>query len=454
MKQDRQLLEDNLNLILEDYSNDNKIMEEVVLKLIGKGIPRGRTTGLLTKAIPLNVAEEVELSLLSKYIFAYTHEAKINPDEWFNEIELKAVETYQKNKEDKVNYILLYNVDEIIPGIQYLCTKETYQNIGKYMGNGLLTYNPNTQRQPLRRKVGDRIVESVNVDGKKVDEISISQINDTFSVNAIIWNVRRVNGQEKIYYDFKKRTLLIEPDNVSTFVDILDGFHRTCGMLKTIEKKADIDRLTSIYIHHVDEERANAIIRQEAKATPINTEWVEVHNSANLNMEVAKAVNLKPSKNEMFNRVAVNVSEIRLENKLVTFETLSKAIEFVYDLNDKKVPVIQSQVIEKHLIELFNIIIGINHDEFNEYLPITKESSYLADNNMFIGYIVLGKEMKDKFGKEWDIELTTLLNSINFSKENPIWAKIGIENNINLSTIKKISNYFKSLVPVSGKEAM
>ena len=88
MKKDRQVLEDVLDLVIEDYSNDNKVMEHVIVKLLERGIPRGLTTGLFTKATPLVYASETELCLFTKYLFGYTHRPEINPEEFFTEIDL------------------------------------------------------------------------------------------------------------------------------------------------------------------------------------------------------------------------------------------------------------------------------------------------------------------------------------------------------------------------------
>jgi len=443
MKKDRQKLEDNLNLILQDYSNNNKIIEQVSNSIIEKGISRGRVVGIFTQAIPLTYISEVELCLFTKYLYEFTHEYKINPEHFFNEIELIYAETYQKIEKEKVNYILLHNVDQINE-YQWLCTKETFQNISKFFENGLITYNPKTQRQPLKRKVGDRIIEVININKKKVKEITESMIAGTFNVNAIILNVRRITGMEKIKYNANNRTLLIEVDE-TTLTDVIDGFHRLCGILRSVEEKPQIDRLTSIYIYHVDEEKARQIIKQENKAAPIQEEWLDVIDSTNVNMEVVKNINNKQRMNEMFNRIALDNLEIRRENKLVTFETLAKTIEHVYNLNDKNKPVILAKQVEKHLIDTFNICIGVNHEAFNEKLTETKELTYLADNNMFIGYIILGEELKQKYKDDWQEKLQDILSSLDFSKSNPVWKKIGMENNLNLSTIKKISEHFKSL---------
>jgi len=449
MKQDRQILEDILNLVIEDYSNDNQIQEQVIGKLLERGIPRGRTTGIFTKAIPLVYVEEIELCLFTKYLYGYTHRTEINPDEFFTEIELSSADYYKKLDKEKVKYILLHNVDQIDDS-QWLCTKETYQNINLYMGNGLLTYNPNTQRQLLKRRSGNRIVESINIDSKKVSEITESMIDGSFCTNAIMWNIRKINGQEKFKYDLKTRTLLIEPDNASTLVDIIDGANRTCGMLKTVEIKNDIDRVTSIYIHHVTEERANEIIRQESKSTQIETEWVDFKNTANPNMEVAKAINSRQRANEMFNRIALNEKELIIENKLMTFDTLSKSIEFLYDLKEE--PVIRTAQVENDIVELFNNIIGLNYSKFKTELSNTKENSYLAHNNMFMGYIILGDLLRQEYGDDWKPRLVKVLNSLDFDKSNKIWKKIGIENHVNLSTFKKISDYFKDVVYQLQKE--
>jgi len=444
MKKDRQKLEDNLNLILQDYSNDNKIIDQVSNAIIEKGISRGRIRGIFTQAIPLTYISEVELCLFTKYLYEFTHEYKINPEYFFNEIELTYAETYQKVEKDKINYIILHNVDQINE-YQWLCTKETFQNISKFFENGLITYNPKTQRQPLKRKVGDRIIEVINIDKKKVKEITESMVNGTFNVNAIILNIRRITGMEKVKYNAKDRTLLIEVDG-TTLVDVIDGFHRLCGILRSVEEKPEIDRLTSIYIYHVDEEKARQIIKQESKAAPIQEEWLDVIDSTNVNMEVVKNINSRQRMNEMFNRIGLDNLELKREGKLVTFETLSKTIEYVYDLNDKNKPVILAKQVEKHLIDTFNIVIGTFHEAFNEKLEETRETTYLTTNNMFIGYVTLSEELKQKYEDDWQEKLQEILTRLNFSKSNPVWKKIGIENNLNLSTIKKISEYFRNLV--------
>ena len=444
MKKDRHKLEDNLLLMLQDYSNDTKIITEVTERLIEKNIPRSKVIGMFTQAVAFPYISEVELCLFTKYFYNATHEYKIKPDDFFNDIELQQAELYQHIKLEKTNQIVLHNVDQINDH-QWLCTKETYQNMSRYFENGLLTYNPKTQRQPLKHKIGSRIVEVININPKKIAEIKQEMLNNTFNTNAILFNVRRISGMEKIKYNAKDRTLIIEKDD-NTFIDLIDGMHRMGGMLKVVEEKPDIDRVTSIYIYYVDEEKARQIIHQEAKTTPIDEEWIELFDVTNPNLEVVKNINSKQRMNEMFNKIALDHLEMRQENKLVTFETLSKTIEYFYNLKDENKSVVDAQNVEKFLIELFNIVISINHSAFNKSLYSTRKDSYIADNNTFIGYIALGEKLRQLYPENWQDKLEVILKNIDFSKPNSIWKTNGLENNLNLTTIKKISEYFQNLI--------
>ena len=445
MKQERQKLEDVLSLILQDYSNDKKVIQKVSEDLLQKGISRGRTGGIFTQSIPLSYVSQTELCLITKYLYSHTLEYKIKPDEFFNELELTSSEQYQNlDKVEKTNRITLHNVDQLEDHL-WLCSMETYQNISTYFTNGLLSYNPRTQRQPLKRKVGDRILEVINIDPKKISEIKDEMLKGTFNPNALIWNIRKVTGAERenFIYDAKNRTLTINVIE-GIYVDIADGMHRMGAMIKACEEKPDINRITSIYIFFTDEEKILQVIRQQSKQTPISEEWLGLMDVTNPNTEVAKNINNRQRMNEMFNRVGLDNSELRRENKLVTFDTLSKTIEHIYNLKNK--PFIEAQNVEKFLIDAFNIVIGINHSVFNENLERTRKTSYLADNNTFIGYIALAEELKNNYSNDWQSKFQKILGTLDFTKsEDSPWKKVGLENNLNLSTIKKVSEHFKGL---------
>lgn len=450
MKKDRQKLEDILNLILQDYSNDTKIIDRVTDKLLEKGISRGKVQGLFTQAISLSYIPQVELCLFTKHFYDATHEFKINPEEFFNELELKDAEIYQIAPEETTNRMVLHNVDQINDH-QWICSKETYQNISKHFGNGLWTYNPRVQRQPMKRKVNGKIIDVININPTKVTEITKEILKGTFHTDVITLNVRKITGQEKMQYNLNNRTLTVEVDGVTTWCDIIDGVHRVGGFLKATEAKSDIQCATSIYIYYVDEEEAFQVIKQNSKQTPLDETWVNKNDVTNANMEVAKTINNRQRRNELFNRIGINVSELKREDKLVTFDTLSKTIEYIYDLNRKEVPVIQSKDVEDFLIELFNIVIGINHSAFTSNLSTSRDFSYIASNNTFIGYIALGEELKQQYPDEWQDKLQETLKQIDFTKsEDSIWKKVGLENNISLPTIKKITRYFKDLVIKEG----
>lgn len=440
MIKDRQELEDVLNLIIKDHSNDNKVISKISEQLGKKGIPLGKVGGLFTQANPLNYLSEIELCLFTKYLFDATREYKIHPDKFFSQQELLYALDYEFPIREKTNKIVLHNVDQINE-FQWICTKETYQNVANIFENGLITYNPRTQRQPLKRKVAGRIIETINIDNKKIAEIKREMLNNTFFTNAISLNIRRTTDTKPFRYDKEKRTLTIIV-NEGVHIDAVDGFHRLGGILKCTQERPDIDRVTSIYIYWLTEKRARAVIRQENKATPIQEEYLDVMDTSDKNMEVAKAIGQTEDKNEMYCKVGLDSNELRQEGKFVTYETLSKTINHIYDVKT----FVQGEEIQGFLTQLFNIIIGQNYQAFNEDLDSTKKNTYLASNNTFIGYIALGEELRQKYPDDWKDKLIEILKKIDLNKPNEFLKKdVGLENNINLSTIKRIAEYFKSL---------
>jgi len=445
MKQDRSKLEDVLIPIIENYSSDNKLIDRVADVLVEKhNFSRGRVTGVFTQSTPINYFSDEELCLFVKHLYSFTHEKELLVEDWFNESEIQSADVYKFVDAEKTTRITLHNVDQISP-YQWICTKETYQNVALYMKNGLITYNSRTQREPIVKRYGDRVTHVPNIKPSKVRAIKQEMISGNYNPDTLIWNIRKVNGleREKFRYNEKDRTLIIEVDNI--FLDVIDGGNRSGAILQAVNDKSNIDMTTMIMIYYVSEEKAKQIIFQIAKAEPLDEQWTDQFDSSNPNMEVAKNINSKQRMNEMFNRIALNNQELERENKLVTFDTLSKTIEYVYNLKEQ--PYIVAEEVEEHLISLFNIVIGMNHLDFNQNLSETRKTSYLVSNNAFIGFIVLADSLMQKYNSEWKIKFKEILSTLDFRKQNSNvdWKKIGMENNVNLSTIKKIADYFKSL---------
>lgn len=449
MIKNRNQLEEVINKVSYDYAHNNKIINKVTDELVNNhNLSRGRVIGIFTQNTPINYFNNEELCLITKYLFQFTQNSKLKLSEWYNPREIAIAEIYKNKITEKVNRIILHNVDQISSN-QWLSTKENYQYITYVMSNGLVGYNMRTQRKPIKKKYGDKTFEIPNIKTNKVEEIKNEMVAGTFNPNVIIWNIRKESGMEKFKYNSKERILTIEI-NENTHVDIIDGANRTGGILRAVEEKSDISLTTSIMIYYVDEEKAQQIIYQEAQTEPLEEEIKEFFNLSNKNMEIVKNINSKQRLNEMFNRIGMNEKDLKYEGKLCTFETLSETIKYVYsDLNKKRV--IDVQNIEKYLIEFFNELIGINYEVLSiEKLKETRKNSYIADDNMFIGYIALAQALNEKYNENWKENLQIILKQIDFRKTNPRWTKIGIESRLNQRTVKRIADYFRSLVLKGG----
>jgi hypothetical protein len=160
-----------------------------------------------------------------------------------------------------------------------------------------------------------------------VAEIADSMIDEKYHMNAIRWNVRKENRQEKLKYNPTKRQLIIKVDEF-TNIDIIDGMHRTGGAIKAIQAKPELKKGLSIYISYEDEPIAREIIEQESKATPLSPNWTAVLSNKDVNMEITKEINERTGRNALFHKLTYEQKEIRYGDKFTTFEIFAKGVEY------------------------------------------------------------------------------------------------------------------------------
>ena len=85
-------------------------------------------------------------------------------------------------------------------------------------------------------------------------------------------------------------------------------------------------------------------------------------------------------------------------------------------------------------------------EEFIEHVNKVKKESLINANVMFAGYIVLAKRMQQE---GISIEnLSDILDSIDFSRENEMWREIGVlddNKRIAMGARKKVKEYFNNI---------
>jgi hypothetical protein len=431
MKREREELEKTLRqVILNTIDKKRKIKDELEnkfknLKMSAKAI------GFYNLTIPFNTIAIAELYLFTKALYEITSDNHIKPEDWFNPEEEKSFSLFKPQIEYKNDIIILNNVDKTDDN-KYFCTKATYQEMAKIFSQGLITYNIRTQRETTTIIFKGKAIEIPTLKQNPIRKMTDLMVDGKFFPNMITLNYRNTGNEYELEYDEKNRTLAISVDNVQGFLDIIDGMHRMSAAMRAVELKPDINMYTMINILHCTEEEAQEFIEQEANHTPMSITHREAFKNSDTAVIIAKAINSFGNRksNEMFDKIAMDYNDLGINKKYVTVETLAKAINHNFKI---ETPADKIRI-ENYLKEFLNIIIVL----------LKEKGSIDFDNNIFIGFIVLAKELYGK--SNW----STILDNI--VKNNDFEAKT-LTQHVNLYTEKitkplmnNYYNYFSDMV--------
>lgn len=436
MKVERNFLELTTLKIITEKNKDLKIRQNLTQSMLKYGISPAKVAGILNGTILLRVLNLFELCLLVQILYNLTKNESINPSLFFEEEELKRTKNYKANREDDSDNIIILEGVKKTGDNRYVCSDISWKKVTQYISKGLITYNIRTQRGAKLKKIENTLIEVAKLDNKKIEAISTAMTEGKFTPNMISLNIIR-NGEEIFEYNAKKEELMIQVDNIKTFVNLVDGASRTCGALLALDTKPDLDLGTSINILNYTEDEAMAFIEQESKATPIPRQIRASLNTNNENLLITRYLNTYGNSkiNEMFNKVAIVNHEIKYAGKYTTFEIISKAIESNFKFGSAR----EIEKIKKYLVDFFNELIGLLKETKN----YDKIENIVISPNIFIGYIAFASLVYKN--EDWKHNVELIVKKITKSNCRDILENLPIGNLINKTTINQMTEYFQNL---------
>lgn len=433
MKKDRQNLEYVLQNFIQTYTGSKrKLSEDIITELRKYNISPGKAQGLISLNIPFVTVSNAELYLLTKALYNATNEESLDPSNWFNEEEEKAYSLYKEKIEYNNDVIILNNVDQVSDR-HWVCSKATYQEIAKIVAQGLITYNIRTQRETTSIIFNNNnVIQVPTIKPKPIQEMTKLMLAGKFTPNTITWNIRRTGEEMLPEYDEKTRTLAIPVDNKTTFCDQIDGQHRVCAMLRTIEQDPNNQGYTMISILYYTEEEAQEYIVQEAHHTPISRTHRESFKNSETEIIIAKEIDKfgNEMNNVLFNKFATTYDEIKYNGKYLTYEVFAKSFRNNFKIENAR----ETMKITKFL-----------RDYFNNILVLLDENGIQYNCNAFIGLIAIAGILYNQ--KEWqsilENNIQNIIKAINELSEFEI-------NNRKITNpfIKKISEKFVKAVNI------
>ncbi len=273
-------------------------------------------------------------------------------------------------------------------------------------------YNFNTQRDPKITKDGVRI----NTNTKKIIEIAKNMLHGKQFPSQLKLNILHT-GDESYDYNSKTKVLTI---NKGSIINIIDGQHRKEANTIAVSQNPNIDFMWSVLITNYSEIKAHDLMVEINKQTPIRKEFLDPKDySKNENKIVS---NIMDSKGEL-SKVLVD-TEGQLKNNIGLTKKIIIADAIIENYRGKITNNLDVRNIGRWIVEFTDYLMGSYTEEFIINPYSIKETSMINNKNMFFGYIALSAKLMNN--KNWEDILTKKMESIDFSKDNPLWREIGI----------------------------
>lgn len=383
--------------------------------------------------------DDRELFLLTEQVFEQTEVEAIKPDLWFTPVEVKLSKQFSGTVGNEDSEKLPITLEGFIK-----LNHNTY--LGKISGNklarmtsaSLITYNFDIQREHGYTKNKSKKPKLVMQNVLEIEENlrKGTQKHTQIVINASLGSAE--GNEDEIIYDPEAMRLTITR---GTVLDIVDGYHRTKATEMVYLEDGNVNFDWILLLTNYTDDDAKIYQGQLAKATPIAKERREM-----LLMERKADLVLQDliPKSELNERVSGSRFVHTVSKEVVAYSVLAKAIDSHFRF-EKMVDVYK---VSAYLVKFFNILMGTYENEFLNNPQEYRNKSLINNNNFFVGYIVLAKRL---YERNLDpSEIIGIMEKIDFSKDNPLWAELGIINNKGNITDtpkarKAIESYFENI---------
>lgn len=416
----RDSLEQEISKNLYEVNLNRELSNKILKRLIEKGFLAGHSQQIIAGNIGLELLDNLKLGIIADSFYKEIHDPNLNPELYYEE------ETVEKIRRTKLEVI---EEDMKLPVMFKNMQQYSYdmwvgtislQKYVKMCQSGIATYNFETQRDPAFKKYKDNVIKRININPKSVIEMKDMMLNDTYLYDDVTLNILS-DGSEK--FGFRKIM-----DNVGDLIfedgilNLTDGAHRLKAAESALLVNPNLDKKFILVITNFDVNRANDYIRQKDKRNPINREYLETKDVTNLSNDVVRGIN-ENSICDIKGKIVSDEFLLRETEGLTLFSTMAKTIDNLWELETRR----DVRELTNYLVDFFNELVGLYPNELKNDITASKRDSFINHKNMFIYYLVIAKEIQDKYN--WEEILSNILSETDFTHNNSLWDK----------TIKRIS---------------
>lgn len=381
MKKDRVELEPLLIEIIDQVKHNRKVVQQINDVFRMHGLSFGTFQTISRSKNEVYTLDVARLYVLTHALHIVTNNNAISPLEYFTKKEIDQAKSFiEKTRSNnvlelpiKLDNVIKMSDEEYITKIDAITLVQMYHS-------QLIFYDFETQRSPKFKKHGkDSFIELPEINKDSVDDISQHMLNGTYLPDTITLNVYS-EEVEALSYNFKTQALTM---NEEATISILDGFHRLQGAVKAASISPDLTQQMFLSIRSYDKDTAKKFFGQINTVNIVKPERLK---ELKLEKSSEKIVKDLQRKSELTGKIASASKVSKIAGQLTTFDTLSYAIEKVFNPTN----FIEEREISKYLIEFFGFLIGYYAYEFES------DKTTMNHPKMFAGYIQIAKCFKDK----------------------------------------------------------
>ena len=413
---------DKLIPVIDEVKNNKSKM-----KILENGLSKNYIRYGRIRKYFINPKEELsqidprELLLITKQLNVINPDPETHYTAFFTEKEVESAELFNPsiNDEPEMDFPLTLNNFMQVSANVWIGVLDI-KEISKIYSNRMLRYNFDYQREAAHIQRANGTIEKVpKLNVNAVKDIARETLNGTLSTTTLTWNALAFSSDdgEEITFTPSKMRLTI---NKGTRLDILDGMHRINGIIDALHENPNLEHNMTVMITNFDTTEAQKHLAQISKINEISREHIKSLEKVKLSDFVVDQIKKKSDLNDK--KIATGKSANISHGELTTFNILSSVIEEEFNLTSK----IEAKDISDDLIEFFDYLLGSFPEEFITNYQEAFKTSVINDPNIFAGYIVLAKRMKNEGIKYRKVR--EILSNIDFSLDNDMWKDFGVLN--------------------------
>lgn len=357
---------------LESYLSEKFLsiilgQKEIELKLYDYAynkynMPKGSFSDFISGRRAIQEANDFALFVMLDSIINNASTNKKLQD-YFTEREIERYSASKVEMDDKIEFPLILPMIKVTDD-QYIGSVDV-DMFCKLQNNGLINYNPETQRAMTKITRKNNDVYKITLNKNAVSEITHDLVEGIYIPDTITLNIPADDEYADFYYDEENKRLII--NSIKAF-DINDGYHRYVSMFQAKAKNPEFNYPMELRITNFDVQKSQRMIYQMDQKTKMSKYVSETYNVYAPQNKVVQRIN----ENSMCNVCGF----INRDDGKIDFAVLAECISLLYFKKKRNLdtPETRREIIRvsKEFVEDFNILTETDIDYLDKRYSTTE----------------------------------------------------------------------------------